>query len=411
MSRITTSTLECGLTLVVETIPGVRSLGLSWFVPAGLARDPDDRLGLSAIWEEMLLRGAGGLDSRAHADALDSLGASRSVGAGTFGHTLSSAMLGSRFADVLPLLVDIVRRPRFEERDLAPARDLCLQGLASLADDPQERVMVDLRAHHAPSPINRSSYGTSEGLRGVTIDEVRDGWSARGVPNGSILALAGCVDATTARAQVERALEGWSGRSEDVAISSETDRGYHHRVEQTNQCHIALAWDAPKESDEGAWLERVAMSVLSGGMSGRLFTEVREKRGLCYSVHASFAADRDFGRSIAYSGTTPDRAGETLKVLRGELERITTAEGAVTPGEFARAIIGMKSKLVMSGESTGARASALARDLWKLGRARSLDELAAAVDAISLEQVNEYLAQRTMGETTTCTLGPERLEA
>ena len=158
-------------------------------------------------------------------------------------------------------------------------------------------------------------------------------------------------------------------------------------------------------------MERVTTSALSGGMSGRLFTEVREKRGLCYSVHASYAADRDYGRSIAYSGTTPERAGETLKVLRGELERIATSAGQVTEDEFARAIVGMKSRLVMSGESTGARASALARDIWKLGRPRSLDELAETVDAITLDQVNDYLAQRSMGEMTVCTLGPESLEA
>ena len=152
-------------------------------------------------------------------------------------------------------------------------------------------------------------------------------------------------------------------------------------------------------------------AVFSGGMSGRLFTEVREKRSLCYAVSASYAADRDFGRSIAYSGTTPERAQETLDVLRGELDRIATKAGAVTADELRRAKIGLKSRTVMAGESTAARAGALARDMWKLGRPRSLDDLTAAIEAIELDPLNAYLARRRLSDRTIVTIGPGALKA
>ncbi len=409
MSRIRTFTLDCGMPLIVETMPGVRSMGLTWLIPAGSARDPEDRQGLSAIWAELLMRGAGDLDSRAQADSFDRLGAARGAGVETFYLGVSATLLGARLERVLPLVVDMVRRPRFEEAGLGPARDLCLQALDGLKDDPQERLMVLLKSCHAPPPINRSSLGTREGLERVSAADVKALWHERARPVGSILAMAGDVNADDAAGQLNTLLRGWSGSAAPVSWGSPTTRGYHHQVDEANQTHIAIAYDAPPEPDPGAWPERLAVAALSEGMSGRLFSEVREKRGLCYSVYASYAADAKYGRVVAYSGTTPPRAQETLDVLLGELKRIATPAGRVTQEEFQRASIGIKSRLVMSGESSSGRAGALARDWHRLGRARSLDELAGAIDGLTLQCVNEYLERRSLGELTVATIGPAGL--
>ncbi|MEL6797289.1 MAG: insulinase family protein, partial [Planctomycetota bacterium] len=149
--------------------------------------------------------------------------------------------------------------------------------------------------------------------------------------------------------------------------------------------------------------------VLSGGMSGRLFTEVREKRGLCYAVSAGYRGDDRFGAFSAYVGTTPERAQESLDVLTAELRRIRTPEGAVTADEFERARTGMRANIVFHGESTAARASALVADYQKLGRARTLDEMTAAIDAVTLDSLNEHLAETPLGGATLQTLGPKEL--
>ncbi len=410
MGSISTTVLDCGTPLLVERIDGVRSCGLTWLLPAGSARDPDDRQGISAMWAELLVRGAGDLDSRAQADAFDRLGVSRGSGVETFHMSVSATLLGSRLKDALPLIVDMVRRPRMDADAVEPTRDLCVQSIESLKDDPSERLMTLMKGWHAPAPINRSPLGTLEGLARVQPADLLPMWHDRAKPRGSILALAGDVDASAAAAQLNALFKGWEGKSEDVTWGKPTGRGYHHEMDQTNQVHIAIAIDAPAESDAGCWPERIAAAVLSGGMSGRLFTEVREKRALCYSVYASYAADAKYGRTTAYVGTTPDKAQQSLDVLMAELRRILTPEGRITPQEFQRAVIGMKSKLVMSGESSGARANALARDWWKLGRARSLDDLTRIIDAITLDQVNAHLAQRKMGEITVATVGPGALK-
>lgn len=406
---ITTITLDCGVPLIVETMSGVRSAGLTWLLPMGTARDPSDKIGLSAVLSEMVLRGAGAMDSRQHADAFDKLGVSRSVSNEGQFITIGATMLGSRALDALPLIVDIVRRPRLEAADFEPSRDLAIQSIESLKDDPQERVMHLLRNQHNPDPIGRSSLGTVEGLENLKHEDLAPAWNKGAVPGGGVIALAGGIDPQPIANKLNELLKGWTGAQPPVTWTGTGARGVVHETDATNQVQIALCHDAPAETDENCWLERVATAVLSGGMSGRLFTEVREKRALCYSVYASYAADKKYGRTVAYSGTTPERAQETLTVLLAELKRITTEAGKVDAGEFQRAVVGLKSKLVMSGESSGARAGALARDYHRLGRPRTLEELAGKYDSVTLETLNRYLAGRSMGTITVATIGPAAL--
>jgi predicted Zn-dependent peptidase len=184
-------------------------------------------------------------------------------------------------------------------------------------------------------------------------------------------------------------------------------RGYAHEHADSTQVHIGLAYEALPEPDDRSILQKAAVNILSGGMSGRLFTEVREKRGLCYSVFASYAGQRDRGAILAYSGTSAPRAQETLDVLKAELIRLS--EG-VQKDEYDRAIVGMKSRLVMQGESTSSRAAAIASDQYTLGYPRSLDEMARRVDAVTLKDVNDFVHANAPGQMTIVTVGPAPLE-
>lgn len=407
MAQIVTRTLECGTPLLVEVIPGVRSAGLSWITPAGYGADPEDRQGISAIWSELLLRGAGDLRSREHADALDRLGVNRGIDVGPTFLRLGASLLGDRLDEALPLLADIILRPRMDEESVEPSRELALQALESLDDDPQERAVLAARdRHHAP-PFNRSGLGTEQGLRSATREELVDRWKMCAVPEGSAIAVAGFVDPDQLEATLNRLLRGWSGRCEPVEPVGTPPRGYAHQADDSaNQVQIVVVHDAPREADERSVLERIVAAVLSGGMSSRLFTEVREKRGLCYAVHAAYRANRDFGAVTAYVGTTPERAQESLDVLLAELERV---RNGVRSDELERALVGLKSRIVFSGESTGARASALTSDWHKLGRTRSLEEVTAEIDAVTAARLAEYLASRDLGRVTIQTLGPSPL--
>jgi predicted Zn-dependent peptidase len=420
MARIVTRMLSCGMPLIIEPMSGVKSIGINWLIPAGSATDPDAREGLAPMLAELVFRGAGDLDSRAQADAMDRLGVSRSCEPGSHHLRLGFALTGDRVFDALKPISDMVVRPRMDEDSIEPTRDLALQAIESLADDPHQRAIIAARARHNDWPFNRSGLGSTEGLRAITRADLLDHWRERVRPasagggGGSILAIAGDIpesDVDRLTSHLDGLLKGWTGTAPSVVSRPSLTKGsYEHVQDQSTQAQIVLVHDAPPEKHADARLERVVSNVLSGGMSCRLFSEVREKRGLCYSVSQSYATDRDFGRCLAYVGTTPERAQESLDVLVAELARINSQAGAVTDDEFQRAQIGIKANIIFSGESTGARASALATDYHRLGRARPLDEIAQQYAALTRDQVNAYLARRKVGPATIVTLGPAPLK-
>lgn len=410
MSIIYTRTLPSGVRLFAEPMAGLKSVGVSWILGAGTAQEPAHLGGLAAVTAEMLLRGGGDRDSRRYADDLDRLGASRSADPTSRTMHIRATALGDKLGEVLPMIVDMVRRPRFEEGTLEPARELALQGLESLHDDPREKASIEAGRRHFPEPYNRSTYGDAEGLARITLGDVRAFWEAHAVAQGSILAIAGDVDPEGAMDRVESLLAGWGGAELVSPAETPPARGVGHIEDESSQVQILVLADGPTEREErSALLTKFAVNVLSGGMSGRLFTEVREKRGLCYAVSAGYRGDDRFGVLTAYVGTAPERAQQSLDVLMSELERIHTPEGRVTPEEFARARIGMKSGVVFHGESSSGRAGAIAGDMRRLGRVRTMDEILAALESVTLDELNAFLASTGLRGITLQTLGPVRL--
>lgn len=397
-----------GLWLVAEPIEHAQSLAMTFLLPAGVIAEPVGQQGAAALLAEMICRGAGELDAKAHSDALDQLGVQRGTDAETYHLRLGATMIGRNLEPSLPLLMDMVRRPMLAESALGPSRDLALQALAGLEDEPQQKVFLELKARHYPQPFGRSSLGVAEHLQAITLEQLRRLHRETFVPTGAVLGFAGRFDWTQLRDLVEKLLGDWRGAIDEPQPGPAAPRGYTHLIAPSNQVHIGLMYDALPETDPRSIYHRAAAAVLSGGMSGRLFTEVREKRGLCYSVYAAYGGARDRGAMLSYAGTTPQRAQETLDVLRGELVRLSDG---IEPDEFRRAIVGMKSRLVMQGESTPARARAIAADQYIHGRPRTLDELAAQVDAVTLDKLREFVAQRRPAEMTLVTIGPEAMKA
>lgn len=408
---ITTLTLECGLVLVVEQIPGVRSAAMSWLLPAGSATDSADGDGLAAMLSEFILRGAGGRSSREHSDALDLLGVSRHTDVSSHHIRIDATMTADRLHEALPLVVDMIVAPTLHADHLEAVRSLSLQSLEALDDDPQHLAMIRLRERHLAPPFGRHGHGEFNVLQTATLDDLRYAWSQRFVPGGSILGIAGgtqALDATALAQRLDALLRSWRGAAPEPQPFGPPPRGTLPIIQPTAQTHIAAAWDAPPERDPASMIERLGIKVLSGSTSGRLFTEVRQKRSLCYSVGASYRAGREVGMIGLYAGTTPERAQQTLDVC---LEQIDSLRHGVREDEFKRAVIGLKSGQVMQGESTPSRAAALVYDQFRIGRARTLEEVAAQVDAITIEQLNHYLAQRQFGAMTLVTIGPEPLRA
>jgi predicted Zn-dependent peptidase len=400
-------TFPSGLTLLAEQMPGMQSAAMTLLVPAGSSTDPVDRSGAATVLAELILRGAGNRDNKQLTDYLDSLGLQRGSSVGVHHTRFSVAAVGPRVIESLDVYSDIVRRPMLPESGFAPARDLALQALSGIDDEPRQKLMVKLRESHLPFPFGRNSMGEREHLERLTIDFARADFARRYHARGAILALAGNVDFDQVKGEVERHFGTWDGRPSDAVEVQPPPRRYHFEEQKSEQTHIGIAYDSIPETHDDYYVARMAIEILSGGMSGRLFTEIREKRGLCYSVGVNYASLKDLGAIFGYAGTSNERAQATLDTFVAELYRLS--EG-VTQAELDRAKIGLKASTIMTGESTSARAAAIAHDYFMRGRIRTLDEIKNAIDSVTVNQVNEYLKRSKPGPFTIAIVGPKELK-
>ncbi len=399
-----TETLPNGLVLAVEEQPSNAAAAFSLLVPAGATADPEGREGTAAVLERWLWKGAGRYDARGFAEALDDLGVRRGSAAGVEYTTFSAALLPEVLPRVLDLFAAMVLAPRLEDATFESARKAVEEELAALEDDPPRKLFVRLRGEVFQSPHRRNVEGRRESLRALTPGEVRAFFARRYRARGAILAVAGGVRREEVRRAVLEAFGCWGGEAPGLPEPVTTEPHAAFWPEATAQVQIGLYYrDVPPDS-EFFYPARLAAQVLSGGMASRLFTEVRERRGLVYTVYASPGAFRGFGYLAAYAGTTPERAEETRRVLKAEIERLS--EG-VSEEELRRAKIRTKSALVMQSESAQARAGGMVRDLFLLGRARSLEEIAAGVEAVDLAALNDFLARHPYREPWEGVLGPE----
>ena len=395
-----------GLTLLFERMDHVRSATLYFMAPAGFTYEPATRLGLSGILAELLTRGAGDRDSKTLSLALDNLGVDRGESCGAFNVTLSAGTLARNLPAALALYADIIRRPWLPDDELEPAQELSLQDLQGLDDSPSEICLLELKNRYYPPPYNRNQYGTQAGIEAITPKDVRDFYAERFRPSGSILSVAGNCDWEELKALIGEAFGDWEGVARPPVVPGVHAPTSNHIPKDTQQTQIALAFPSATFGTDDFYPARGAISVLSGGMSARLFTEVREKRGLCYSVSASYDTVKDRAAVVCYAGTGADRAQQTLDVMIGELVRL---KDGIEPEEVDRVRAGLKTSLIMQQESTSSRASSMATDWFYLKRVRRIDEVQSAIDALTPAGILGYLERFPAKDFTVVTLGPTPL--
>ncbi len=406
-STISFQTLPNGLQIVHEAMPWLPSLSFNFLFPYGSATDPVQLEGSASVLSDWLYRGTQKLSSRDFSDTLDSLGVRRGGGSGKEYSNFSGSLLASSFKETLSLYKDMFQTPLLSDEEFASARNLALQELASLADNPTQQLFETLSLRYFASAHGNSSYGTEKGLTNLSPDLLRQDFGSRLSPNGAILSVAGGISWQEVLDTAKSLFADWQGPSPHLPEIKLGKSQQEHIFEESMQTQIGLAYESVAPGQLGWYENAIAMSVLSGGMGARLFSEIREKRGLVYSVVAASRTLKDFGYTLAYAGTSPDRANETLTVLLAELRNI--AKG-ISSEELERARTGLLSQLVMQGESSGAKASALARDIFLLGEPREMAKLKEELLALTLKQVNGFLSAQPDPEFTILSLGSKALD-
>lgn len=398
---------ENGLVLLVEEMPDVQSAALNLLVPAGSLYEEEGLNGTAAALCDLMTRGAGGRSSRELAGVLDYLGVQRDEQVGWNFLSFSAATLSDLIGPTLEVYSDILRRPLLNEEDFEPVLAGLEQGLIAIEDDPQRKVLIELRRRCYDAPWNRPTDGTAEDLPRITMDAVRRHYARCFRPNGTILSLAGNVKATEIRDLVGRLFGDWQTVKETAVVRTPVTATYEHIPHESTQTHIGIATQGIAYGHPDYYAAWAVVSVLSGGSSSRLFTEVRENRGLCYSIYATLHTLLTEGRVLAYAGTTAERAQETLDVTLQEMRRVAAG---IEPDELERCKTRAKSALIMQQESTMSRASSLGRDWFYLGRINTLAEIRRKIDELTVERLLDYVTRFPMDKFLVLTVGPDPLE-
>ncbi len=399
--------LKNGMVLLGEPMDGVESVAFGFMLPAGVSLLPEGCCGAGNVIADWIFRGAGDKNSRQLGDALDGLGLHRAGSVSSSHLTIGAALEASNLAQALDLYSDIINKPSLKEEQFELAKQLAIDGVMSLDDDPRQKVMLKLREQFYPSPLGRSTVGEKPELEALTAENTREIIKSKFNPSETIFAVAGKYDFDCLCKQMDDLFSntGKETSGNEISINDKLGR-YLHIDNDGAQVHIGLMTETVKPTDEDYYNARTAVSILSGGMSARLFTEVREKRGLCYAIGARYHGLKLAAGIMCYAGTTPDKAQETLDVIVGEFNRL--GEG-ISEEEIARAQVGLKSSLILQSESSSSRSGSIASDYYMLGRIRSLDEIKTGIEATSVDSVLEFLQKNIFKNFTVVTIGPTRL--
>jgi predicted Zn-dependent peptidase len=399
--------LKNGMVILGEPMESVGSVAFDFMLPVGAARLPGGCCGAGSVIADWIFRGAGDKGSRQLGDALDSLGLHRSSSVGSSHITIGAVLEAGNLTEAIELYADIILRAGLKDDQFEPARQLAIDAVKALDDDPRQKVMLKLREQFYPDPLGRSALGEIAELKRLTAEKTRQIVKDNFNLSQTIFAVAGRYNFDAIVAQMEKLFSrAENGTQQSVVLGENRAGKYTYLHNDGAQVHIGLMTETVKPADEDYYNARVAVSVLSGGMSARLFTEVREKRGLCYAVGAQYHGLKETAGISCYAGTTPDKAQETFEVIKAEFNRL--GEG-ISEEEIERAKIGLKSTLVLQSESSGSRASGIGGDYYTLGRVRSLDEIKNKIEQTTVDSVLQFLRRNRFKDFTVVTIGPKEI--
>ena len=406
-----THTLDNGLRIVAQPMHGVESLAIGLCVATGSRDEREGQAGITHFIDGLAFQGTANRSVRDLTEAFEDLGARYDASAGTELLWYTGLALGRDLEKLVPLLVEVARYPLFDPGETEKVRDRQLQELAGLEDEPMQKVLDVLqREYFAGHPYGNSVLGEADAVRALSVDDLKAYRNGTHHPNNTIFAAAGKLDFDRLGAAVEAACADWASGSVRPLPAAPTYAPRTKVLERdSNQQHIGIGVQGVPVGDADYYATALLATILGGSMNSRLFTEVREKRGLAYGVGAYPLSLRDAGMIRIYAGTVPQKAHETVQVTLDELRKLE--ELGVRQDELDRAKTVLKSGVIMAGENTRVRRSAIVNALWYEGRVRTLDEIRAMIDAVATDHI-QVLARRLeiSSRFTVAAIGPRTAE-
>jgi predicted Zn-dependent peptidase len=395
--------LSNGVTIAVEPMPGVETLAVGLYADVGSRSEPEGLSGLAHMVEHMVFKGAGTRDARAIAEAIEDKGGSINAWTSRDHTVFHTRMLADDMALGLELVADLVRAPHFNADELEREKQVVLAELGEAHDTPDDIIFDHLSAAaYADQPLGLPVLGDEASIAAIDTAALHRWIDAQYRPDRLVIAAAGKVDEDALLDVADRRFGDLASHDSAAAPPASFTSGTRHDRRCFDQLHLAFAYAAPAYRDAGLHAMALYASAAGGGMSSRLFQELREERGLAYSVYSWAQPYADTGMFGVYCAAQQNKGAEAFALARDVLAR--TAE-TLDDAELERAKAQAKAGLLMGLESVATRCDHLARQIQIHGRIVPSAESVALIDAVTVEAARQAGQSALSGPMAVASVG------
>jgi predicted Zn-dependent peptidase len=408
---VTRTVLPSGLRVITEQVPGVRSAAVGMWVAVGSRDEQPGVAGAAHFLEHLLFKGTDKRSAARIAEEIDAVGGELNAFTAKEHTCYYVHALDSDLPLAIDLVADVVFFATMAEADVELERGVVLEEIAMRDDDPEDLLQEAFcEAMMGDHPLGRSVLGTEESVTGLTRTAIRGFHRRRYQPHRMVLAVAGNVQHGQVLRLARKALgERLAGIGTPVAprtgnLRLAPPQGIELRTDDTEQAHLMIGVRALDRHDDRRFTLGVLNAALGGGMSSRLFQEVRERRGLAYQVYSSVSTYADTGMLSVYAGAHPDRLGDVAGVLRSVLDDVAT--NGLSDGEVARGKGQLRGGLVLGLEDSGSRMSRIGKGELNYADHLTVEDTLARIEAVSAEDVAALAAELLRRPVATAVVGP-----
>ena len=397
------TTLANGLRVATRQMPSVETAAVGLYAETGSRFEPAPLNGIAHLFEHMVFKGAGGRSARELSEAIEDVGGDLNASTDRNGTNFMASVMAEHIPLGVELISEMILRPHFNQTDLEREKDVVLQELGEALDTPSDIIFDDLwSAAFADQPLGRSILGEESTIEAITVEDLHD-WRRSQYRAGSLLLVA------AGKVEHEMLVELAEGAFADLPQgnilppqSAHFTGGTRVGRATSDQAHLALGFPAPAELDTDYFASRLFADVVGGGTSSRLFQQLREERGLAYSVYAHLQPYKDTGILSVYAATAQRQSSASAQLIE---EILADAADTATTREVDRVRTQSKAGLLMSIESPWGQAHYVARQVAVYGRLVEPAEVVAELEAVTVDHVRAAGVRMLSGPRARATIG------
>lgn len=399
-------TLENGVRIALDPMPGLETSALGVWVRVGARQETPEQNGIAHLFEHMAFKGAGGRDAQAFAEAIENVGGYLNAGTGYERTSYTARVTREHAPFALDMLADMMLDPHWDAGDLEKEKGVVAQERGEAFDQPDDRVFeLHQQTVFPGQALGRPILGLEETVASVTVDDLRAFRDRYTTPENVVICVAGGFERDAVIDAVARRFGVIAQSSAPGAPAAAPARGESGESRKLEQAHLVFSTTGPKAGADEAAAAWILSEIFGGGMASRLFQEVREKRGLVYAIHSFMDTYDDAGRMGVYAGCEAKKGKEVAACVADALAAL--ADAGPTDAEMARAKAVVSAQMLMGAEAPLARAESRAAQVYLRNRLVPFAELRARIDAVAADDVRQVAMAALAGPFAATVVGPK----